>query len=253
MEGRTSMVSPGCDDVRSWLTQREQAPPPAELCEHVAACPNCRGALALLLASQALPETAIACDEADELLAAFVEYERASGAMAAAQRYPDVWWHLWTCSECAQTYAIMSTLVAAAESAALPALPLLARLAAPQRPALPRLRLARDFLHALFGPHLALGNAWGPGDDAPLIAEAAADGYHISVHVRVATTDGWDVIVLVAPPMTGQALLTCGELMLRATLNERGEGLIRAVPLELLAGAEGPELLVAIEPHVVPS
>src|SRR5919108_4268137 len=122
-----------CADVRRWLQQtillNDLTPPAPALCAHIAACPLCQGALAVLaMEALDLPVAPrdIVCQQAEEELAAFIEQEAEEGSVAAIRTYPHVWWHLWTCDVCAETYRITRALL---------------KEKAPNRPAAPPLSL----------------------------------------------------------------------------------------------------------------
>jgi hypothetical protein len=108
-----------CADVRRWLRQavlsNDRTLPDPQISMHIAACPHCRGALALL-AVEALGLTAalqnITCQRAEEQLPALIEQEAAEGNAAAIRTYPLIWWHIWTCDVCTETYMLTRSLLA---------------------------------------------------------------------------------------------------------------------------------------------
>src|SRR5215216_2865099 len=107
-----------CHQVIAELSQVLQEHPPAPLSDasykHMSRCSRCRAGL-LLLARAFDPEpnllgTGIACDSCQTDLAAYVDLEAEDAALAATT-YPHVWWHLWTCQECAETYDLTHMLL----------------------------------------------------------------------------------------------------------------------------------------------
>ena len=267
-----------CEAVRRWLRQNEPsalpAPPPFELAAHVAGCPACRGLLAAVAANLLRVPSArgdLRCDECQAALDGYIDCERRHGVAAAVQRYPDVWWHLWVCEDCAEVYQLTNALVDAEEQVALP-IPLAqapaprawhARLPTPPFPSTPplsasgflragvgiRLQLPRAFLHAVFAPHAALGGSWSGGDDNSLFAEEQLEGYHIALHVRQRGAKHWGIGIAVTPPLSGWAVLSFGELRFRAPFDQHGQALIAGIPLELLKDRAGPDMLMTIELH----
>jgi uncharacterized protein YbaR (Trm112 family) len=106
-----------CPDVRELIDSLQQSSPgaktPRAILDHIAACPVCRGALLLFMAHllQASPSTLnTTCPECQYDLAAYIDEECQAGFISAYKAYPHVWWHLWTCADCAQTYHLISTI-----------------------------------------------------------------------------------------------------------------------------------------------
>src|SRR5262245_55749968 len=107
-----------CAQARPHLVRALQSEQPAALAPdvrvHLAECVTCRTALLLMntLALTAAPEP-IDCARCQADLPAFVERERDDGPLAAQHAYPHVWWHVWTCVDCNETYDTLRALVAA--------------------------------------------------------------------------------------------------------------------------------------------
>ncbi len=97
-----------------------------ELIAHIAGCSSCRGALLLMAASldMAPPDTLprLTCAMAQPALAPYIELERADPA-AAAQAFPSLWWHLWSCPDCAEAYRLTHLMLDAAAAGEIPPLP----------------------------------------------------------------------------------------------------------------------------------
>lgn len=115
-----SMPSPFCNRVQEWLVSNEQLDtvPSQDLCEHVAGCANCRGRLLLLIAAlleSPFDQESATCSCCQEDLPAFIDLQRTAGERAALHSYPHVWWHLWTCIECSEVYALTITLLDAVQ------------------------------------------------------------------------------------------------------------------------------------------
>jgi hypothetical protein len=244
-----------CEAVRRWLRQNEPsalpAPPPSELAAHVVGCSACRGLLAAVAADLLRVPSArgdLRCADCQEALDGYIDCARRHGFAAAVQRYPDVWWHLWVCVDCAEVYQLTNALVDAEEQVPMP-IPLAV---APERRAWharwPRLQLPRAFLHGVFAPYAALGGAWSGGDDESLFAEEQLEGYHIALHVRQRGVKHWGIGIAVTPPLSGWAVLSFGELRFRAPFDQHGQAVITEIPLELLIDRAGPDMLMTIEP-----
>jgi hypothetical protein len=194
------------------------------------------------------PGDDLICATCQDALDAYIDYERRRGVAAAIQRYPHVWWHLWVCADCAEVYHLTHALLNAEDEQTLVPLPAALPPAQAARPVrLPALSLPRAFLHSVFVPLAALGTAWSGSDDEMLFAEEERDGYHIALSVRQRTAAHWVIGITVTPPVAGWADVSFGELRFRAPFDKHGQAVIAAVPLELLTGRAGPDLLVTIE------
>lgn len=243
------MTTDPCAQVRRWLVAGEHAPavPGVALTAHVAGCPHCRGALATLLAhllSQP-PAGDTSCDACVDDLPAYVELERAQGTAVAARTYPHIWWHLWTCPDCAEGFENLAWLLDAEERGLLPAPPSLPGV---QRlPAFPPLRLGREFLHAVFGPQLSLGARWHEGDDPLFLGEHDLPGCHVSIHVHQVDRGQWDLEITVEPPLAGQIVVIFGAARYQADLVHGRVARVRAIPSALLAGQAGPDMQIVFE------
>ncbi|MFV9503821.1 MAG: hypothetical protein AB4911_04565 [Oscillochloridaceae bacterium umkhey_bin13] len=223
------------------------------LSTHIAGCARCRG---LLLTASAyvlgapLTVAPISCDACQADLAAFIDCERDAGAKSAVATFPQVWWHLWTCRECAESYHLILTLHAAAATGELPPLPrhsVLPPSVFVPKP-IPRIRafqLRRTVLMHALAPQL--GVAMGGSDDDAVLDEHEDTNYEIRTSLR--RLDGqWYVVVALEPPLLGQVVVALGTASFRARLDLHGEAVIGPFPDELLTSAEGPDLTIQIEP-----
>ena len=229
-----------CSTTRRWLAAGGDEAPPAAIVAHVAGCPRCRGALAATLAERlsAPPPGADSCARCEEDLPAAIDHERAHGPAAAARRYPHVWWHLWTCPECAELYQATAGLLDA-EAVGLISPP-------PRLLPVTSVRLDRSFLHQVFAPQAALGSAWSDAADPMLVAEEDLPGCRIAVQVLQTAPALWALDILVDPPVAGSVLVSLGALSYRAPLRD-GAARVSDIPAEQLVGGEGPDLLISIE------
>lgn len=239
------MSNPLCASVRHWLAAGS-APPPPDLAAHVAGCPHCRGALAVTLAAlDAPPPPAdVGCAACDDALPAYLELERAEGASAVARRHPGLFWHLWTCSDCAESARLIGLLLDAEAAGAIPAPPRRPRPAPP----LPPIRLARSALSALLGPRLSLGAAWSDGPETLLLGQRDLGGWRVSIVAHQQGAGSWELELEVEPPVHGTVTVTLGDLTLRTTLAEGEVARLGPLPAAILAAPDGPDLTVSIEP-----
>lgn len=242
-----------CAAVRQFLARSSHpdasAVPPPELVAHIVGCARCRGALALALGAavgQAQAPAPIRCEECQARLAGWIDQELEAGIAAAAREDPAVWWHLWTCADCAEIYALTRALAAATTAGEL-APPPLAPAATQQRQLLHSFQLSRAFLaYALPMPSAALGALRGVDGGTVLVADED-DGRRISLTVWQQPDQCWSVSVAVVPPVAGWLVLTLGEHIFRGRFDDQGRAVVADVPAPLLSDALGPDLHVAIE------
>jgi hypothetical protein len=249
-----TMSDPVCADVRRWLQRSvllsDLTPPAPALCAHVAMCPVCRGALAVL-AVEALGWAApveINCQQSARDLAAFIEQEAEEGSAAAIRSQPQIWWHLWTCEACAETYRITRSLMQPEQ----PDLPAAPSMFVPQFGATAlrkaALKLPRYFLHQALAPSPpAMGPTRGSAGLRNVLAENESAEQHLTVSVQRQTNGEWRVDVSVKPPPVGWLLLTLGPTHFRSHFDVQGDAIIRDVPFSLLTASDGPDLEIDVE------
>jgi hypothetical protein len=239
------MVNPACAATVRWLAA-SGGEPPAELAAHVAGCAHCRGALTATLAAfyaPAAPEP-LSCAACSALLPAYLDLEQAQGTPAAARRYPNVWWHLWVCPECAEQAHLVSTLLDAEADGMIMAPP---RARIQSVPLVPTLRFARAFLAELLAPQLELGTAWSGADGRMVIAEDELPGCRVVIAVRQRDSTYCDLEIRIEPPVTGSVVVTFGAESFRAPLLAGRQAVVEALPVTLLTDRAGPDLTIAIE------
>lgn len=249
------MSAPSCARVRRWLVAGEAvpAPPGPELAAHVAGCAHCRGALAAIFAQLlGRPPRPAGCDACAEDLPAFVEAEAELGAAAAARLFPELWWHLWTCPDCAEAAAAIAAMVAAEARGLIPPPPTSPTPSAALwplagLPALPPISLDRALLHAVFVPQLQLGATWGGGADAQFLAEHELPGCRVTIAVRQSDDGHCELEVAVEPPVAGTVVVRFGALRYSGALVDGLRATIGALPLALFTDRDGPDMLLSIE------
>ena len=219
-----------------WTDPATQLPP--ELREHLSHCAVCRTTLLLIDALKLTTVPApIECAQCQEDLPAFVERERAEGPAGAIRAYPSLWWHLWTCQTCLDTYDLAKARPGASRAPATP--PKLVRL----------LRLARAFLNrAIPAPAPVVAVARGAETGPSIIAEGIAeDSMQFALSVAPQPNQSWTVVVTVTPAPAGNLLLTLGTGTYRAPFAPDGSATVENVPAALLSDRAGPDMLVEIE------
>ncbi len=231
-----------CSDVLVWLRSAAQASnllAPPMVRAHIAGCHTCQTALLLLareLATPTLPAP-IACRQCREDLPAYLEHEQPTEAIRA---YPEVWWHLATCADCAETARLAGTLLEAEQTGALPPL----RLA--QRQIL--VRLPHQFLtRALPAARALRGGESGP---QVLSKRATPTGHAFTLSVERQPNQSWSLRVEFRPPLAGWLVLTLGTAEFRTQLDQQGCALLSDLPAELLDSAGGPDLVLELEQSV---
>lgn len=250
-----------CAQTRSQLQElfvhRRPVMPEPALCEHIAECTLCRGALALLLAEavgMTKPPPQVGCDRCQRDLAALIDLEDAEGTPVAIQHYPIAWWHLWTCPTCAEVYQITrELLVLEFAELSVPPLPM-------PRMARPRTRLTnldRSFLFYAAGSQMSYQHRGAPSAPIELISDEPisddpADARRLTVAVRQQRNGDCRFDVRVQPPVAGELVFTLGAFVTRVPFDAEGGASVREVPFALIGEPTGPDLALAIEPIAAP-
>jgi hypothetical protein len=245
----------GCTDVQLWMREIVQPdklilPTPA-LVAHVAGCPLCRGAFALLAAKAIdLPSLAgpITCRQCEEDLAAFIEHETEETSAAAIRTYPLVWWHLWTCEDCMETYRVTRSYLKVEQSQAWAGV--MGAVSQPSKPSHPGpiLQLPRQFLHlALASSFPAQGVTRSSTSPSYMLTEQERLDTYLKISVQRQGNGAWRVEVVHAPPPIGLLVLRFGTDRFRARFNHQGCAVVDDIPFALLTAPEGPPLEVDIE------
>jgi hypothetical protein len=239
-----------CVDMQQWIQQivlSDELPlPKPALVAHIVSCELCRGAFALLAAAALdLPSLAapFSCRQSEENLAAFIEQEVEEGSTAAIRTYPQVWWHLWICEDCAETYRVTRRHLLTAQSQAI------ATLLQTAKPARTRLaQLSRPFLHQALAksPPARAATRGQAGQSYILTEQASLDG-DLLVSVQRQSNGEWQLGVVHQPPPTGSLVLIFGEQYFHASFNAQGRAVVHDLPFALLTAADGPDLEVDIE------
>jgi hypothetical protein len=130
MYTRMTIAHPKCAQGRAALLQaltnsRQPAQTPA-LAQHIARCPDCQKFRDSVL-GQLLPGTSTPtdhCERCQSDLATYVDMTLDEGDHTTALAYPHVWWHLWTCPDCAKIFAQTVALACAERTGDIPSLPI---------------------------------------------------------------------------------------------------------------------------------
>lgn len=239
--------------VREWLLSQEGSPnaiPDNNIVEHIAACDSCQGALLVLmvrLLAVPLEIEEISCDQCQDDIAAYIDVEQTYGPRIAAQRLPAVWWHLWTCSACAEMYQDTVDFLQGelADSVEHPNhtqtnvlfIELPVKLTIPQRKALvwssdvESSRIKTRVAAARF-----MQGAYGEADDLNILDQKVGS-YSVQMSVKQQDNE-WVGLVQVEPPIPGLVALTLGDEILSARLDRDGHATIPALPLDRLIKEE---------------
>ncbi len=235
--------------VRHALSARQPAALEPALAEHIAGCAACRAALLATIAElfgvAVLPQ-AIGCERCMDDLPELVERELAGTLRNSIPDLAQVWWHLWTCAACAQTYDLTRDLLVAEQRGALQAFAPARLLQALNPPIQNLLRLTRQFLNrALPAPQAVMrGVDHGPS----VLSEGNAHaGRFFTLSVLQQPNHDWQIEVLLTPPAKAWLILTLGENVYRARFDVQGSATIADVPAAIFAAPDGPDLTVGIE------
>lgn len=236
------METISCIQVQEWveaaLRSGTVAPPSAALYAHIADCPICSGALLLLVAHAATASPAAASHEQClNDLAAFIDAE-AIDAFQARCDYPHVWWHLWSCTECAETYALTRALLADERQG----------LFTPEATPVDVVRLPRHFLsQALPKSSPELGAPRGSDDSAlVLVEEELSEGRQLVLSAQEHSADAWSMTITVTPPLVGGIVAALGASTYLAPFDTAGHAILPALPATLLTADHGPDLTLTL-------
>lgn len=252
------MTTHECFEVQDWLreafTANNVQPATPARATHIAGCATCRGALLLLmvdiLGEPAAPS--VQCDACLDDLPAYIDHEAQAGAAAAAREYPHVWWHLWTCAECAALYDF--TRMAQRPAPPAPARqrqPESTRMPEPARPAplrRPLVRLSRSILNRILpAPSSLLGATRGRNTDPIVISEHSVEGRHLRLSLEEQSDQHCRLIIEMMPPPLGWIVVQLGSQEFRARFDEQGYALVNDIPISILIATDGPDLVLELE------
>jgi hypothetical protein len=192
------------------------------------------------------PDTNIDAQQCQDDLPAFIDLETSNSTSLAIHEYPHVWWRLWVDTDLAEVYRLTTHLLHAEQAGLLAPLTLPA-LAEQQSKCqvVAQLSLSGTFLHRAFASQKLLGLTRGAGDDAPVIVEVGDAEYTIRIQKQA---DGVHTLtIIIVPLVNGYAIISRGELMLRAPFDEHGMAVLHNVADHLLADHRDIDLVIRIE------
>jgi hypothetical protein len=245
-----------CRQVIAEISQTLRQPPPATLTfasyHHLSTCSRCRvGLLLLTRAFDSEPgplETSISCDACQADLPAYIDLETEDPASAAAM-YPHVWWHLWTCEECSQTYEFTHVLLDAQRAGQIAPLRLHRRTTERATPVFKHLHLTRPLLMAALPRRIPAISASRGSDNRYVLFDDSRDEPERQRFTIVAEEQGdevWQVIITVIPPPNGLLVLTFGTHRFVGPFALDGTATIRDIPSDVLMHPTGPEMEIDI-------
>ncbi|HEU4325451.1 MAG TPA: hypothetical protein VFS21_20065 [Roseiflexaceae bacterium] len=237
--------------MQAWLLAQEGSPnaiSDSSIVEHIATCASCQHTLLILMArllDVPLEIETISCEQCQEDIAAYIDVEQSYGPRAAANRFPAVWWHLWTCPECVEVYQDTLDFLQADKGEMRNALalkePVLIELSVNLMPPQPQALvwssdLERAKIKNRVAAALYLQGTFGDSEDWPILSQTAGP-YLVQMTVRQQGS-GWIGLVQVQPALSGQVALTIGDEILSADLDSDGHATIPALPLDRLVKEE---------------
>lgn len=239
------------DEISNALQHDHAAVLSSAVYQHISACSRCRAGLLLLVRAfdpapehRAHEQTCAAC-QAD--LAAFIDLE-AEAPVQAAELYPHVWWHLWRCETCAQTYEFTQTLRQAYHSGLLRPFRI-SRQAVPKAlPVLKKMRISRPQLMFVL-PETARVASTRSTDHRFVVFEDGdnePEQRQFTVTVDEQRSDAWQVTITLHPPIPGLVVLALGSFRRVVPFNAEGTAVVHDVPAELLRHADGPALEIEV-------
>lgn len=246
------MVHRDCLEVQSWVRQAilslYPTQPEPRLYMHIATCPLCRGAMAALVVESldlAAAPTTIGCDACAIDLPTFIEYEVEVGSSAAIRAYPHVWWHLWTCEDCADTYQISRPLIEEQQAASAKAVKRESRGEQRVQKRQSVIRLKRSFLSQALVPAGATRS--GSQRPAHVLIDKEMPNQALMVSVQQQVDGDWRIDVSIKPVPAGHLLLKLGSAQFHASFDTQGTATILNMPDALLNAIDGPNLEIEVE------
>ncbi len=236
-----------CDEAMHHLAVAISNGNPALVSEntrrHLSECPLCRASILLMFrASDMAPAPqSISCDECLEDLPAYIDLKDTDAA-EAAQTYPGVWWHLWICPDCSETYSLTRMLLDSHK---------------PQNWVLhqPGARQPLEWLHPICIPRSDLrGLLPNPynlrlttrgADRRQAIFDGAIDAeetHQCTVWATKMDDASYQIDVESFAPLDCTVEFRCGDVQLHATFDAEGWARLGAVPVALLTDENGPDL-----------
>jgi hypothetical protein len=179
----------------------------------------------------------IDCEACEEDLALYIDDVQANGQIAAARAHPTIWWHLATCPSCSELYEQISTaLIEAAPASWVPPI---------YQHVLHLFRMARAELDQFFGLTYELGPAYG--SKAETLFENSSNGYHLCLTATPYGAQSYQFALDITPPYQGTAVLSLGDLNMRASFDDKGRAQFEPIPTSLLIGQSGPDLTIGLD------
>lgn len=251
---------PECEEVGLWLQGSigyEQPNLISRLRKHAVSCSRCRGMLFLthfeLMGRPQPQHRFISCDVCQQDLAAYIDIMQDQGEWAAAQTYPHVWWHLWTCEECIEIFEDTLTLVQRFRFEPFIHLkPIINAVTFQQNTPLTSksFTLSRDLFAPFFGHLVQHRTSRGRSEEhAEYIwheHEEFADCV-ISFLVAHIREEACDLQVIAKPTTCGRVQIDLGIHHFSAALDQEGKANFKDIPMSLLSDPNGPDLQCYLE------
>jgi hypothetical protein len=194
--------------------------------------------------------TSISCEACQADLPAYIDREAENPAAAAAM-YPHVWWHLWTCEECAQTYEFTHMLLDAQREGQIAPLRLHRRTTERVEPVFQHMRLARPLLMAALPRRMPAISASRGSDNRYVLYDdfkEEPERQRFTIVAEEQDDDFWQLTITVIPPPDGLLALTLGSHRFVGPFAPDGTATIRDIPTALLTHPAGPEMQIDVVP-----
>ena len=191
------------------------------------------------------------CEQYQADLAAFIDLET-DDPFQAATTYPHVWWHLWTCSTCSQSYEFIHVLLDTERAGDLQPLrlspqPQRHRPAVLRHVAVPRQAL----MAALPSRQSRLAVTRGSSDEGYVIYDDTSDepeDRQFTIVVREQPSGVWQMVANVTPPPEGLLVVLAGTLRFVAPFAADGTAVIDNIAADVLVHSDAPNLEINIVP-----
>lgn len=249
-----SMRTHHCESIYLWvqavLSVGYLTRLPIDLHVHLPECRDCRTLLRWSAAEspKLFPSYhAMSCDQCQADIDVFIDEEEAN-ADHAIRTYPQIWWHLTECSDCATIYASVRTIGDAVQHHRLPAF---VHRVVPSRAELSpwtSITLNRSVLNSVM--HMQSGQFGirrGTDDDEQMVLDEQLSE-DVQVHIRIQyRSNRYFFGFTIIPPIAGQVTLQAGQHQLSSPIDRAGQAILGPVQASVLADTDGPNWIFHID------
>jgi hypothetical protein len=196
------------------------------------------------LTGQAVPPAGD-CERCQADMAVYIDTLLSAGSSAAAQALPHVWWHIWQCADCAETFELTLALIDAELRGEIMPLESLFKTTEPTRPIWRLLIVRPEMIAHLFTARQVLGMSYGDAEET-VVSEEIDANCTFQISMQRAHDEAWSLIVSSEPPLAAMAVFTIGSARYQAPFDEQGRAIVHDISVIELQQADA-GISIAIE------